>query len=63
MVHPVVVSLSDVDSYGLEREPVTLLTPLDDDRAGDHGATRTVQWTDVYATSAARGTVMDTYNV
>ena len=36
MVHPVVVSLSNVDSYGLERKPVALLTPLDDNRAGDH---------------------------
>ena len=53
MVHPIVVCLSDVHSYGLESEAISLLTPLDDDRAGDHGAAWTVQWTDVYGTSAA----------
>ena len=60
MVHPVVVCLSDVDSYGLEGEAISLLTPLNDDRAGDHGTTRTIQWADVYSTCAARRTVMDT---
>ena len=60
MVHPVVVCLSDVYSYGLEGEAISLLTPLNDDRAGDHGAPGTVQWADVYSTGAAGGTVMDT---
>ena len=60
MVHPVVVCLADVDSYGLEGEAISLLTPLNDNRAGDHGAPGTVQWADVYSTSAAGGTVMDT---
>ena len=60
MVHPVVVCLSNVDSYGLESEAISLLTPLNDDRTGDHGAPGTVQWADVYSTGAARGTVMDT---
>ena len=61
MVHPVVVSLSDVDSYRLECEAISLLAPLNDERAGDHGAARAVQWTNFYSTSTARGTVMDTY--
>ena len=44
----------------LEGEAISPLTPLNDNRAGDHGAPGTVQWADVYSTSAAGGTVMDT---
>lgn len=53
MVHSVVVCFSDVDPYGLESEAIPFLTPLNDDRAGDHGASWTVQWTDVDGPSAA----------
>ncbi len=59
-MYPVVVSISDIDPDGLERETITLATPLHGEGARHHGVSGTAHRTVLGPHTTAGGTVVET---